>query len=73
MSELPEPIKLSWRKPKLCPKCDKKLHKAGGQGYNTKTDHRIYFILGRVCTVCEIIYLNPHFEKCKIIISDVGT
>ena len=62
-----------WITPKKCPRCNKRLHKADGEGYNTKLSKAIKFRLGRVCIRCEIVFLNPHFKDCEIILdSEVG-
>ena len=57
---------------KMCPKCGKKLIKVVGEGYDTAAEDHFLIRLARVCKYCQIIFINPNFQKFKIEYNEIG-
>ena len=55
-----------------CPKCIGRLIKFGGYEYKDKTGMSVSFTVGRACKRCNILYIDPKFNNCKIIFHKIG-
>jgi hypothetical protein len=70
---LDQPIEVRTRAViRRCPECVGRLIKFGGYVYQDQMGSNVSFHVGRICKRCNILYIDPKFEKSKIIFNKIG-